>query len=339
MVVEAAGLQGGLPAPTAALSRAESVVNRLFPAAFSLLSRPEKVAVYLTEFEGLTPAEAGVVLGTSDAAAATMASEALTKLRDSIALAATLDERDLLAISLPASWIRTSLRDTLGDHAGQPDEASTPDATSNARGLLDTPPPPRRRPVRDHTRVRGWLSRVGIAGTLIVAVGILGRATSSLFTNRPPVDFLSMTEVALSRSAPQVVGPDPTEASSFLLAQLGRAVPIPVVRDATLDGVGVIVLHGDVRIPALYYHDPTHSGRIRVAVFTYEQIDKLEETTALPAGLLSRLEEEETVYVADANKRAAATWRHRANVFVASGSDESIQSLADRLSFSADDAG
>jgi hypothetical protein len=337
MVVEVAGLPSGRATGGSEPVQAEGILNRLFPSAFSLLSRPEKVAVYLTELEGLTPAEAGVVLGTTEETAASIAGNARGRLRDSIARAATSDERDLLAMSLPASWIRTSLLDAMGRRTVQPVGDPSPDDTSETRGLLDTAPPPRRRRDRDLTSIQGSLARVGIACALILAVGFVGLATSRLLGNRAPVDFLSMTEVALSRSAPQLERPNPTEASSFLFAQLGRAVSVPAVRDAPLEGVGVIKIRGDVLTAALYYGDITHSGQIEIAVFTYEQIEQLEETTVVPAGLLALLEEEETVHIAEATKRAAAAWRHRADVYVATGSRESIESLADRLSFAADD--
>src|SRR5690606_120423 len=109
----------------------------------------------------------------------------------------------------------------------------------------------------------------------ILAVGLLGRATSGLLVRTPPADFLSMTESALVKSTPHLVKPNADQVSTFLSNQLGRSITIPEVRDAVLEGVGILGLGGGVVVPTLFYGDGARAESFKVAVFTYEQIGRL----------------------------------------------------------------
>jgi hypothetical protein len=166
---------------------------------------------------------------------------------------------------------------------------------------------------------------------------MIGYASATLLERDRPNNLLSMTAALVSQTAPQLEAPSRTVAGEFILDQLGRRARIPVIGEALFRGAGIVRLATSDRAPALYYDDLAHGSKLVVTIYDYETIERLEQTTELPADLLKALERENELFVSTTPRGAVAAWRHRADVYVASGTSDSVRSLDNRVTFAGDD--
>lgn len=316
--------------------QAQRILAHHFPTAFASLTVDDRAVLFLDVVEGLSHAQMAAVLDISDQEAAIATGEARRRVHDAVLRAASRDERQIMSRGLPDSWLRPALDVMMERLPGAPERLRR--KVASALSGLETAPPPQGAAGRRPRSPGRWTPRrVAGATLLVLAVGVTGYVAALISEIGTPGDLLSITESAAAHSDPQLVSGSSPEAQEFLYAQIGRRIQIPEVANAQLQGAGIVRIETGDRVPVLYYEDAERSDRIEVVVFDYELIDRLEESVTLPPRLLDMLQSENAVHVTDGARTLAAAWRHRSDIYVATGSGDAIESLPPRLSFPEED--
>ncbi len=314
--------------------QARKTIARRFPVLFTQLGREEKLVLYLSEVEQLDWHDIGVVLRKDPPEAAELARSARERLRLSLQTSCSVAESELLHRCNPESWLREAIHNSFGVERTAPPSLLKQVARSLEEQTRSVPTPTNREPTR---RTRSGVGRIATPVSLVLLVGLIGYAIALVVEDRSDADLLSLTASVASQTTPQLKAPSRTVATEFLMDQVGRRVRIPVIAGSVFQGAGVVGLTEADRAPVLYYEDATAGSKFTVTVYDYGMIDRLQETTELPSNLLRSLEQENALYVADNSRQRVAAWRHRADIFVASGPTAVIASLDGRITYAADD--
>ena len=317
---------------------AEDALQRALPVAFALQSAREQLVLTLRDIVGLELREAAAVLDTDSGALDDEIGAARNALWTAARQELTKGERELIAEELTDTALQDALSRVVAPHLGPlpptlrpsvsaiiekpPSEAEMAD--DNAPEDVDTPPPGApfepQRANNSGSQFGPQIRRASLTLLIILLTGLAGYFFSSSLTSPStpvPTDLIQLSAQQADAVQPGLETRDPAEAEQFVEEQLGRRIAIPRIDSAMLQGVSIVEMDGDVRVPALLFADAMSDHRITTYAYTYAVIDRFGDQIQLAQDVRQELQEEQQINLHTSGDSGVLVWRVRDDIYVA----------------------
>jgi len=156
----------------------------------------------------------------------------------------------------------------------------------------------------------------GIA-TLILFAGFLGYAITT-YLPRPSRDtnLISLAVRDAGKVKVDFHAASPEQGERYLFDRLDWRITIPIIDDATFEGVGHSEIAGGELAPVLLFHDDTSNVPITVFAFNYAFLDRNEDRLQLEQTVLKQIQEDQHFDIFVLEEQQVLIWRFQDDIFV-----------------------
>jgi len=317
---------------------AQQIVDRSLPAVLATLPDDLRLALLLCDAEGLSCAEAALVLDVDAETACRWLEQARTAVREALLADASDQERLLLNRDLPDGWLRHTLRRTVETAFDLPPSSlrEAVIAATQAQPLQADLPPPlpastaqssdrpahaeRAEEVRLKQQTRPYLRRLAAVLLLITGVGALGYLASRSTDQTPETNLITLSVQQADQLHPTLATSSPGEAEEYVRTTMDRRLTLPTIDRAALTGVTLHEIAPGATVPVFLYED-TFAGddalQITLYVFNYALLDQFEDRLQLERAIKQQIQDDQRFDLHDLGARNVLVWRNRDDIYIA----------------------
>lgn len=301
---------------------AEEFIDRAVPPAFAALRTQYRMILMLCDVEHIPCEEAARILGVDPVLACTTLDEARRALHQAVLRSATAAERELLESGIAANWTQAALQRMANSQLVATPPTLRSSVASNFR--TDPGPGPATSPTvktLSNKNDLSWgslLKKFGAMMLVVAVAGLLGYGFTSLMSRgEPDLNLISLSAHQAESIVATFQTSSPEQAERYIYDRLGARITIPVINEATLQGISIRQVVENADVPVLLFHDVASSTSIIIYVYTYAFLDRHEERLVLERDILRQIEAEGNFDLHDLGETKALIWRYRDDIFVA----------------------
>ncbi len=311
-------------------------LKQAVPASFATLSDLDRVVLSMCEANGLSNADAALILGGDSDSVNQQRSIARQRFADNIMGNAPTAVVEILQQANADEWIPQALRRALRTDLNVVPPTLEPKIQA---AFSNQHPEAARRALSADTTTKAEnasqnrLSRGLMTIFLILAAGFIGYLGSNVLMKQPDANLLTLSASKAPRVETVLATTDQAEAEKFVQQQMRWRLTLPDIEQSEFTGVGISEIADDVRVPVFLYKDnvDTDSEYITLYAFTYALLDQYADRIQLQSDILEAITREDQFDLRDLNeKQKFVIWRKRDDIFMAVTSIDP-QALRDRI--------